>query len=774
MRKLSTLMKVLISVLIFIVIPLIIVTFILSNQIMTYYESQMHSTNISNLKLVKDKNENLIKTIETDTITIASNSMINDLIKIDSYDKIMNSTDNVILINQLISSLSNNLYGYQQLDSIYVYKDGADYLLTTRSGIERLSNYNDIGWIKTYDELMKSGDIEICFPRSISSEAYNSGKENISGKSVNTSYKVITYIFKLTSLTSTLRGAVIVNISESSVNNLINKYSSESNGEISVINSTGTIMLNNDAEIVGNDISKKEYITKILNDKSDNGYISVKNYNDEIIYTYIKSDLFNWIYIKSQSLNKIMAQTSELSVKWVITTDFIIMLGLILTILVIRRIYKPLQLIIKEITQSQNFADGSSKDEYTIISEAFKKMSDQQKLMNEQLEARNSEIIEVYLLDLLKGNTKKYEREEKPKNIEFKHENYKVAILSLDNDFSDYTAEQKYYYRLTLIKAVQEHFADEYQCYAVMYNDLSVGVIVNFSQNIEDIEQPLIEIFKKIKTVLFETLNVSLSVGIGDICNSNYMIKNSAIQAIRALDRRILTGKGSINIWNPKMDVSEKYYYPYDSEKRIFNELNTRNIAAIQNELDELVVEIKTIKEISPDNIISIFNRLISATNNYLADTDTNVSNIFGNINSIYMQLSSKNIIDEIILFMKEFYTKICDYKQLEQDKGGYFEKIIDYFKHNFKREINFETMADDIGISYSYLRKIIKEETDKTLLEYLTDLRMEEAKCLLKGSNISICDISNQIGFSNLQSFNRFFKKNEGITASEYRKALS
>ena len=62
----------------------------------------------------------------------------------------------------------------------------------------------------------------------------------------------------------------------------------------------------------------------------------------------------------------------------------------------------------------------------------------------------------------------------------------------------------------------------------------------------------------------------------------------------------------------------------------------------------------------------------------------------------------------------------------------------------------------------------------DKTLLEYLTDLRMEEAKCLLKGSNISICDISNQIGFSNLQSFNRFFKKNEGITASEYRKALS
>jgi len=48
----------------------------------------------------------------------------------------------------------------------------------------------------------------------------------------------------------------------------------------------------------------------------------------------------------------------------------------------------------------------------------------------------------------------------------------------------------------------------------------------------------------------------------------------------------------------------------------------------------------------------------------------------------------------------------------------------------------------------------------DKTLLEYLTDLRMEEAKCLLKGSNISICDISNQIGFSNLQSFNVSLRK--------------
>lgn len=78
--------------------------------------------------------------------------------------------------------------------------------------------------------------------------------------------------------------------------------------------------------------------------------------------------------------------------------------------------------------------------------------------------------------------------------------------------------------------------------------------------------------------------------------------------------------------------------------------------------------------------------------------------------------------------------------------------------------------MAKDIGISYSYMRKIVYELTGKSLIDYINLLRIEKAKRLLLETKLNMKQIAAEVGYYNVQSFNRFFRKYEGMPPSSYK----
>jgi YesN/AraC family two-component response regulator len=94
------------------------------------------------------------------------------------------------------------------------------------------------------------------------------------------------------------------------------------------------------------------------------------------------------------------------------------------------------------------------------------------------------------------------------------------------------------------------------------------------------------------------------------------------------------------------------------------------------------------------------------------------------------------------------------------------------HLEAHYREEIVFEDMAKEIGISYSYMRKIVCELTGKSLIDYLNLLRIEKAKQLLVGTPLTMTQIASEVGYSNVQSFNRFFRKFEGMPPSSYKAA--
>ena len=81
------------------------------------------------------------------------------------------------------------------------------------------------------------------------------------------------------------------------------------------------------------------------------------------------------------------------------------------------------------------------------------------------------------------------------------------------------------------------------------------------------------------------------------------------------------------------------------------------------------------------------------------------------------------------------------------------------------------ETVASAEGFSSSYFSSLFKKETGTGFNEYLVKIRMEEAKKLLRDTEINIKDICVMVGYQDLKHYTATFRKYTGLKPGEYRK---
>ncbi len=102
--------------------------------------------------------------------------------------------------------------------------------------------------------------------------------------------------------------------------------------------------------------------------------------------------------------------------------------------------------------------------------------------------------------------------------------------------------------------------------------------------------------------------------------------------------------------------------------------------------------------------------------------------------------------------------------------KNTLFDSVISYIQRNFMSPITIKDIAKACACSESTVSHIFKNNFGKTVNEYITELRINQAKRLLKATDIPISRISLMCGFTNINYFPTAFKKHIGISPTEYR----
>ena len=100
-----------------------------------------------------------------------------------------------------------------------------------------------------------------------------------------------------------------------------------------------------------------------------------------------------------------------------------------------------------------------------------------------------------------------------------------------------------------------------------------------------------------------------------------------------------------------------------------------------------------------------------------------------------------------------------------------YLERSIEFMKQEMTNPIGPREIAKEVNISVTYLMHLFKKNLSKTIMQVLTEFRVERAKDLLLETTYNVTEVSLQCGYNNLQHFSMQFKKSVGVSPLAYRR---
>lgn len=109
-----------------------------------------------------------------------------------------------------------------------------------------------------------------------------------------------------------------------------------------------------------------------------------------------------------------------------------------------------------------------------------------------------------------------------------------------------------------------------------------------------------------------------------------------------------------------------------------------------------------------------------------------------------------------------------------DSKKSKYVAMAVEYMERNYGREdMSLGTVAEYLGLSEGYLSQIFKRETGVTPNSYLTRVRMNAAKELLRDCRSKVYQVAEQVGYRDITYFSSTFKKTVGMSPSEFQKSV-
>lgn len=119
-----------------------------------------------------------------------------------------------------------------------------------------------------------------------------------------------------------------------------------------------------------------------------------------------------------------------------------------------------------------------------------------------------------------------------------------------------------------------------------------------------------------------------------------------------------------------------------------------------------------------------------------------------------------------IIKISEEINTQFDDYKNKHK-----IHTALKYIQDNYNKDLNMAVVSNYISMNYSLFSYVFKQYTGYNFVNYLKNLRVNEAKRLLEETDLRVNEISGKVGYNNEKHFMKTFKNTCGVSPTEYRK---
>ena len=174
----------------------------------------------------------------------------------------------------------------------------------------------------------------------------------------------------------------------------------------------------------------------------------------------------------------------------------------------------------------------------------------------------------------------------------------------------------------------------------------------------------------------------------------------------------------------------------------------------------------------SPDILYDVSSKISKSKpdiNCFTSLDDGNLKDIFDSIYSLDGEYKNIAISGYLNVVMSRILPKLR-LQTVDTENNSAFFNVIDFCTRNFKDDITLDIVAEELHLSKYYISRLINKRLGQNFNEYINNLRISEACNLLRVTDKKIADISEDVGFGTIRSFNRAFKLIMGMSPAEYR----
>ena len=139
--------------------------------------------------------------------------------------------------------------------------------------------------------------------------------------------------------------------------------------------------------------------------------------------------------------------------------------------------------------------------------------------------------------------------------------------------------------------------------------------------------------------------------------------------------------------------------------------------------------------------------------------------------NSAYLQIKALLFDMLATLYKNNYLLQIEETNKENEQQIENLKKVLSYINENYSSPIRLNELALLVNLNAQYFCRYFKENIGKTVTEYVNEIRIEKAAEALAETDDKIITIAQDTGFENIGYFIRRFKKEKGVTPSEYRK---
>ena len=329
---------------------------------------------------------------------------------------------------------------------------------------------------------------------------------------------------------------------------------------------------------------------------------------------------------------------------------------------------------------------------------------------------------------------------------------------------------------MNILPLVERTYGDLTEELIYGINDYGLVIVLNYREMERNSIKERHAVFYKNAAQRIRALGMYLFyIGVGHEVSMIQHLHRSFFSALLAIRNRVFVKEEGLLSYNGNFSEQEDTLsiVSYDSYSQLLEAIKKQNEAGMEQWFLELHTRLREIPSLNLSQLYSICMQVFDYVERLIEKNCRDTIDRIHVLQELKIALLEANTLNGVVRALREQVNALARHYFNDESSGQnqHIRKAIAYIQENYGSPLKLEDVAKHVYLNPTYFSEIFKMECKVNFSDYLLDIRIENAKKMLRETDLSVAQIAAKVGYSDAKYFSKIFTKVVGIKPTGYRK---